>query len=186
MRHILFLVGLLIAMNLVWSGIGAADQTDPRLDGLFIELHETDNPHKARLIEQSIWSVWTASKSPTLQLLMGRVLKAMGKQKFGEALELLNTIVVIAPDYAEGWNKRATVYFLLGQYQNSIADIETTLDLEPRHFGALSGLGQIYMRLEEFASALDAYERALLVNPHLGHAEKVVERLRKKVKGENI
>jgi tetratricopeptide (TPR) repeat protein len=117
---------------------------------------------------------------------MGRVLKAMGKQKFGEALELLNTIVVIAPDYAEGWNKRATVYFLLGQYQNSIADIETTLDLEPRHFGALSGLGQIYMRLEEFASALDAYERALLVNPHLGHAEKVVERLRKKVKGENI
>ena len=181
-----FVLYLFLVFYFGWNGQAVADQTDPRLDGLFIELHETDNPHKARLIERSIWAVWLASKSPTLELLMGRVVGAMGKQAYGEALDLLNTIVTIAPDYAEGWNKRATIYFLLGQYQNSIDDVERTIDLEPRHFGALSGLGLIYMRLEEFSSALDAYERALLVNPHLGHAEKEVERLRKKVKGEKI
>jgi tetratricopeptide (TPR) repeat protein len=163
-----------------------ADQTDPRLDGLFVELHETDNPHKARLIERSIWNVWLYSKSPTLELLMGRVVNAMGKQKFGEALELLNTVVTIAPKYAEGWNKRATVYYLLGQFQASIADVERTLDLEPRHFGALSGLGLIYNRLNREAPALDAFERALTVNPHLEQAEAEVQRLRGKVKGKSI
>jgi tetratricopeptide (TPR) repeat protein len=186
MKSLSSILCLFLVFHFGWFGLAVADQTDPRLDGLFIELHETDNPHKTRLIERSIWAVWLSSKSPTLELLMGRVVSAMGKQAYGEALELLNTIVIIAPDYAEGWNKRATIYFLLGQYQNSIDDVERTIDLEPRHFGALSGLGLIYMRLEEFASALDAYERALLVNPLLGHAEREVERLRKKVKGENI
>ncbi len=186
MRCLPQLFGLLLALAITWTNGARADQNDPRLDGLFVELHETDNPHKARLIERSIWGVWLASKSPTLELLMGRVVKAMGTQKFGEALALLNTIVTIAPDYAEGWNKRATVYFLMGQYQQSIADVERTLDLEPRHFGALSGLGLIYNRLKQDADALDAYERALKVNPHLGHAEKEVERLSPKVKGKNI
>lgn len=186
MRRLAHLFSLLLAFGIAWMGEARADQTDPRLDGLFVELHETDNPHKARLIEQSIWAVWLASKSPTLELLMGRVVKAMGNREFGEALRLLDTIVTIAPGYAEGWNKRATVYFLLGRLQQSISDVERTLDLEPRHFGALSGLGQIYNRLQQDAAALDAYERALKVNPHLAHAEREVKRLRPKVKGKNI
>ena len=183
---VFFLAVFLITATTAVTGVARADQTDPRLDGLFVELHETDNPYKARQIEQSIWGVWLASKSPTLELLIGRVVAAMGQQKFGDALELLHTIVIIAPDYAEGWNKRATVYFLLRRYEESIADVERTLDLEPRHFGALSGLGLIYSRLQQDKSALDAYERALKVNPHLEQAEREVERLRGKVKGQKI
>ena len=117
---------------------------------------------------------------------MGRAVYSMGENKFDAALEILHSVVVVAPDYAEGWNKRATVYFLMGRYEESIADVERTLSLEPRHFGALSGLGLIYSHLEDNASALDAYERALKANPHLDQAKTEVKRLRSKVKGERI
>ena len=167
-------------------GLSWADQKDPRLDILFVELQESDNPQKVRLIERSIWSIWVASDSPTLELLMNRVIMRMGNQEYGEALRLLDAIVTISPEYAEGWNKRATVYYLLGRYEDSISDVEKTLDLEPRHFGALSGLGLIYNRLDEDAAALDAYERALKVNPHLGQAKLEVKRLRGKIKGKKI
>ena len=93
------------------TGLSWADQKDPRLDKLFVELQETDNPQKARLIERSIWSIWVASDSPTLELLMNHVIMRMGNQEYGEALRLLDAIVTISPEYAEGWNKRATVYF---------------------------------------------------------------------------
>jgi len=168
------------------TGLSWADQKDPQLDKLFIELRESGNSQKARLIERSIWSIWLASDSPTLELLMNRVIMSMGAQEYGEALRILNAIVTISPEYAEGWNKRATVYYLLGRYEDSISDIEKTLDLEPRHFGALSGLGLIYNRLDEDAAALDAYERALKVNPHLSQAEQEVKRLRGRVKGRRI
>ena len=168
------------------TGLSWADQKDPRLDKLFVELQETDNPQKARLIERSIWSIWVASDSPTLELLMNRVIMRMGNQEYGEALRLLDAIVTIFPEYAEGWNKRATVYYLLGRHKDSISDVEKTLDLEPRHFGALSGLGLIYNRLDEDAAALDAFERALKVNPHLGQAKQEVKRLRGRIKGKRI
>ncbi len=177
---------VILAFMLDGAAVARADQTDPRLDQLFFQLQDVDEPREARLIEQMIWGVWLESKSPTLELLMGRVVNAMGQQKYGEALELLHSVVAIAPDYAEGWNKRATVYFLMGQYDDSIADVERTLDLEPRHFGALSGLGLIYMRLQKEADALDAFERALIVNPHLGQAKAAVKRLRPAVKGKDI
>ena len=168
------------------TGHSWADQKDPRLDKLFVELQEPNNPQKARLIERSIWNIWVASDSPTLELLMNRVIMRMGNQEFGEALHLLDAIVTISPDYAEGWNKRATVYYLLGRYEDSISDVQKTLDLEPRHFGALSGLGLIYNRLDEDAAALDAFERALKVNPHLSQAKQEVKRLRGRIKGRRI
>ena len=168
------------------TGLSWADQKDPRLDELFFELQETDYPQKARLIERSIWSIWVASDSPTLELLMNRVIMRMGNQEYGEALRLLDAIVTISPEYAEGGNKRATVYYLLGRYEDSISDVEKTLDLEPRHFGALSGLGLIYNRLDEDAAALDAFERALKVNPHLGQAKQEVKRLRGRINGKRI
>ena len=117
---------------------------------------------------------------------MNRVIMRMGNQEYGEALRILDAIVTISPEYAEGWNKRATVYYLLGRHEDSISDVEKTLDLEPRHFGALSGLGLIYNRLDEDAAALDAFERALKVNPHLGQAKQEVKRLRDRIKGKRI
>lgn len=186
MKKLAGMLALLLPLTFGWAHDARADQTDPRLDQLFVHLQDVDTSEQARLVEQLIWGVWLESKSPTLKLLMGRVVTAMGQQKFDDALDILHSVVAIAPDYAEGWNKRATVYFLLGRYEESIVDVEHTLALEPRHFGALSGLGMIYTYLKDNASALDAYERALKVNPHLGQAKTEVKRLRRKVKGENI
>lgn len=186
MTYLLLVVALVLPMTFGWAVGVRADQNDPRLDYLFVHLQDVDKSQQARLIEQLIWGVWLESESPTLKLLMGRAVHAMGENKFDAALEILHSVVVVAPDYAEGWNKRATVYFLMGRYEESIADVERTLSLEPRHFGALSGLGLIYSHLEDNASALDAYERALKANPHLDQAKTEVKRLRSKVKGERI
>ena len=183
---LVMLLPLMVWGSVMGSGGARADQTDPRLGDLFGKLHALEDPRQARISEQLIWGVWLESKSPTLQLLMGRVIKAMAQRKLAQALELLHSVVAVAPDYAEGWNKRATVYFMMGDYKASIADVERTLDLEPRHFGALSGLGLIYTRLKDNAGALEAYERALLVNPHLGQAKAEIKRLKRKVKGEEI
>lgn len=180
------MLALALSLTFGWAAGAWADQNDPRLDQLFVHLQDADNSRQAKLIEKLIWGVWLESESPTLKLLMARVVHAMNENKFDSALEILHSVVVVAPDYAEGWNKRATVYFLMGRYEESIADVERTLTLEPRHFGALSGLGLIYSYLEDNASALDAYERALKVNPHLIQAKTEVKRLRRKVKGEKI
>ena len=138
------------------------------------------------MVEAQVWSTWLESESPTVTLLMRRALEAMSQNRYQDSLDILANIVEIAPDYAEGWNKRATVLFLMQRYRESIKDVERTLALEPRHFGALSGLGLIYTALDQEAKALTAFERALAVNPHLRHAEAEVKRLKKKVRGEKI
>ncbi|MDP6566436.1 MAG: hypothetical protein QF578_16525 [Alphaproteobacteria bacterium] len=178
----LFASGLL----LLAAGDAPADQKDPRLDELFGRLHSVEDGKQARLIEGLIWRVWLETDSATVDLLMGRAVTAMSAERYRESLELLDTIVQLAPDYAEGWNKRATVRYLIGQDRAAIADVERTLELEPRHFGALSGLGLIHKRLENEAAALEAFEQALAVNPHLGHAQAEIKRLKRKVKGEKI
>ena len=175
---LVMLLPLMVWGSVMGSGGARADQTDPRLGDLFGKLHALEDPRQARIIEQLIWGVWLESKSPTLQLLMGRVIKAMAQRKLAQALELLHSVVAVAPDYAEGCNKRATVYFMMGDYKASIADVERTLALEPRHFGALAGLGLINIMLARHSEALAAFEAALAVHPHMPHAKRMVKRLR--------
>lgn len=178
------LCSLLLAAAL--AGPAMADQNDERLEKLFDALLAASSPQEAQLPEQMIWSVWLESESPTVNLLMKRGIEAMGEGEAELALAMFNAIVELAPDYAEGWNKRATLYFLMGRYEDSIADCERTLKLEPRHFGALSGLGMIYVQLENDAKALDAYRRALAVHPQLTQVRAEVERLAKKLRGDRI
>lgn len=166
--------------------VAQADQNDPRLDTLFGLLQDEEAEHSARVVEQRIWGVWLESDSPTVSLLLSQGTKAMHERRFEAALQAFNSVVELEPEFAEGWNKRATLYYLMGRYEESIADVEKTLDLEPRHFGALSGLGLIYMQLEDEENALEAYEQALVVNPHLPLAKLEVKRLRKKVRGNRI
>ena len=178
------LVAALVAGLFV--GRAVADQTDPRLDGLFGQLQAAASSLESLMLEARIWSTWLQTESPTIDLLMRQALEAMSLDRYQDSFDILSKVVEIAPDYAEGWNKRATVLFLMRRYGESIEDVERTLALEPRHFGALSGLGLIHNALDDDARALAAFERALAVNPHLRHARAEVKRLRKKVRGEKI
>jgi len=163
-----------------------ADQTDPRLHALFDILKTTEDPVKAKLAEHQIWQAWLTSDDPTVTLLMMQGVNAMAKQDLKSALRIFTQLVEIAPGFAEGWNKRATVLYLLGAYPESIADIDRTLALEPRHFGALSGLGLCNVELQKDQAALDAFERALAVNPHMDGARSNAELLRQKIEGNQI
>ena len=156
----------------------AADQNDPLLDGLFGQLREVPDPVTAQGIEAQIWNLWTTHEDEAINGLMEQGLFAMGRRDFLEALEVFEVMVVQAPSFAEGWNKRATVHWLLGNHQDSLADIARTLALEPRHFGALSGRGLVYTELEEWDMALASFEAALAVNPTMRGARANAEAIR--------
>ncbi|MCC3305564.1 tetratricopeptide repeat protein [Sneathiella sp. HT1-7] len=162
-----FLKFLLIAGLLFWGNPAFARQDDPKLDDLFGQLSETKDIDKAKVIEGSIWKIWLTSGSDTVDFLMLQGISYMSQGQFAKAITLFSTVIKIDPEFSEGWNKRATVLFLIGEYDSSIEDIGRTLELEPRHFGALSGLGQIYDLKKSEEGALSAYEKAVAINPHL-------------------
>ncbi len=153
-----------------------------RLDALFARLAQHDSLDWLS-VQNEIWAQWSHSGSPAMDLLLMRAESAMESDRFELALRFLDDLVRLAPDFAEGWNKRATVYFLLGKYGRSVADIQRTLALEQRHFGALSGLGMILERLGDEKGAMRAYRRGLEVHPNLPGAAQGVERLSPDVDG---
>jgi tetratricopeptide (TPR) repeat protein len=142
-----------------------ADQHDPSLPKLFQFLKTTTSSDEAGALEDKIWSVWAETGDPALDKLMIRSSDAMGRSDFQAALKDLDTITAKKPNFAEGWNKRATVYYLMGDYEKALADIDRALELEPRHFGALSGLGLTNMKLGNDAAAVDAFERVIAIDP---------------------
>ena len=163
-----------------------ADQRDSRLDELFTQLKGVESVSEAKSIEFVIWNIWVQSGDRAVDMLMRDGVESMGRRDYQRALRSFDQIVVIAPDFAEGWNKRATLYYLLGEYGRSLEDIEKTLALEPRHFGALAGRGLVYVELQEDALALKAFEDALVINPFLPAARQNAEVLRKRLKDRAI
>ena len=163
-----------------------ARQDDPRLDALFDRLHSMDEGNEARLVMTMIWRLWAESGSPTVDLLFTRGIQAMNQKEFETALAMLNSVVESDPNFSEGWNARATLYYIMGDYERSIRDIDRTLNLEPRHWGALSGLGMIYQDTEREEKAIEAYRRALAANPHLPGAKTAIDFLTQKVKGREL
>jgi len=117
--------------------------------------------------EQGLWLLWTRSGDAQIDGLMAQATEEMQAARYGEAIKLLNQVVEKKPAFAEGWNRRATVYYLAGELQRSIADCDEVLKRNPGHFGALSGLGQIYLQLDDEESALKWFRRALEVNPNM-------------------
>jgi len=117
--------------------------------------------------EQALWLLWSRSGDPEVDRLMARGTEAMQAGRHGEAIGFFSVVIDSKPEFAEGWNRRATVYYLAGQYEKSIADCREVLKRNPRHFGALSGMGQIYFQLEDWGSALGWYRRALEANPNM-------------------
>jgi len=171
----------------LWTASPAqADQKDGRLDSLFLRLQEAPAPAVAQRVEGEIWRIWLQSDDGAVQGLMHAGIDALSRGDYRHALTKFDQMVLIAPDFAEGWNKRATVHYLLGNYAQSLGDIAKTLDLEPRHFGALSGEGLVYMALEDERRALKAFEAALAIHPNLTSAASNAEQIRKIIRDREI
>lgn len=157
-----------------------------RLDILLTSLKTAPDESEAKDIELQIWRLWLHSGSDAVDLLMKRVITAMNDEDYSLALALLNHVVDIRPKYAEGWNKRATVLYTLREYPRCLSDIEHTLMLEPSHFGALSGLGTVLEAMGEKEQALEAFRRALEINPFLPGAKRAERKLSEEVEGQDI
>ncbi len=156
------------------------------LDFLFGALKAAPDEISAKHVEARIWAIWLQTPSDTVALLMARAKVAMDAQNSDVALKLLDSVIKLRPDYVEGWNRRATLYYLRNDYARSLEDIEQVLAREPRHFGALAGLGMIMQDLGDEKRALDAFRRALAVNPHLEKVPELVKTLTEKVEGRDI
>lgn len=168
---------LLLALLLPVS----ADQTDERLEDLFDKLQSSADPDQSAVIEQQIWVIWTVGPTDEADRLMNRGIRAMRLGEWTLAERLFDRLVTLEPDFAEAWNKRATVHYVLGDYTQSMADIERTLTLEPRHFGALSGLGSIFARLDRPAAAIRVFEEVLEIYPHSRGSLQSIEQLQEEL-----
>jgi tetratricopeptide (TPR) repeat protein len=156
------------------------------LDFLFGALKAAPDDESAKHVEARIWALWMQTPSDTAALLMARAKIALDAQQTDVALKLLDAIVKLRPDYVEAWNRRATLYYLKNDYGDALADIQQVLAREPRHFGALAGLGMIMQDLGDDKRALEAFRKALEINPHLEKVPELVKQLSEKVEGRNI
>ena len=163
-----------------------ADQNDPALDDLFSDLKAAQSPQQVRRIETQIWAHWFDTGSEEIDQMLRAGDIALSTGRFNRSYALLNGVIESRPDLSEAWNRRATLRYLMGDYEGSIADIDETLKREPRHFGALSGLGLCHLKLGNQEEALAAFERALIHHPHMPGVKRNVEQLHKLLGREEI
>ncbi len=175
LRSILFAV---LLAGLTLPAAGMADQTSDVLDDLFDRLKASTSAFEAAAIEGLIWKVWVHRGVAEVDQNMTLGIVAMSEGNFEGSLSYFDRVVRGDPGFAEGWNKRATVYYLMGNFDASVADIKKTLTLEPRHFGALSGMGLIYDAIGNQAAAVKVWEKALEINPHMAGLRHRIEEIR--------
>ncbi len=173
------ILALAVAALLLPGPAGAA-QNDPRLNDLFDKLRATSSPGEAKIVELSIWQIWSESGDPATDSLMELGVTAMEGRDLAGALGLFDAITQRSPDFAEGWNKRATVLYMMGAPKRAAEDVARVLSLEPRHFGALAGLGLIDMELHRDDDAIAAFQQALKLNPNMPDAKAHLQELLKK------
>ena len=160
--------GRLLAVCLFcWSVSTNSDQNDPRLEGLFEQLLQTEKAETGESLTQQIWRVWHEVPDPEAQQLFDKGVVLMNRGDYRSALIIFSRVTKEKPGFAEAWNRRAPLLYLLGEFGLSMQDIKQTLALEPRHFGAISGMGQILMRQNKLQDAKEAFKKALEINPHL-------------------
>ena len=158
----------------------AGDQNAADLDGLFSKLQHSSAPDVGLAVTRKIWEVWHQAPDAEAQLVFDRGVAFMAQSDYRSSLIAFTRVTEMAPRFAEAWNRRATLLYLVGAFESSVENIQKTLDLEPRHFGAISGLGQIYLRQDKLSLARQAFEKALSINPHLEGARtniKTIDRL---------
>ena len=169
------LIAVLVLLS--YSLAGPADQNDPALDSLFDRLATTSSAEEASDISNEIWQRWSTNDDPDVSQLMEIGIRALNYSTYRKALRSFDRIIEMAPQFAEGWNKRATLYYHIREYRRSIDDIKETLRLEPRHFGAWSGLGLVSLAQENYPGALVAFKKALSINPHIPNIRRYVQKL---------
>ncbi len=182
-RHWLPALVLTLLLALGDASVVRADQKHSELDELFRQLEAAQTLQKIGEIETRIWRHWYSSGSEATDEMFRRGDMALGTGRFRQSLVIFNEIIARRPDMSEGWNRRATLLYLMGDYEGSIRDIAETLAREPRHFGALSGLGLCHLKLGNKKEALQAFQQALVYHPHMPSAKREVERLRIEVYG---
>ena len=157
--HTIFLIFLMVS-------ISQADQNDPKLEILFNDLSQTQSEMKAQPILLEIWSIWSVAIDTKTQEKFDAGNQLMSKRQYDESILMFSDAINLQPTFAEAWNKRATVNYIIGNYEESISDIFSTLELEPRHFGALDGLAQIYMLQNKYFKATQVYRKILEILPY--------------------
>ena len=175
---------------LAWNGApneARADQNDPRLGEFFeILLNAPLLSPQAQFAQAQIWTIWLNAPSASGRVLMEQGLTQMQNGAVTDAIETFDALISLEPGFAEAWNKRATVNFMAGNYADAIADIEETLSLEPRHFGAQSGKGLVLDAMGEKEAALEAFEKALRINPHMPQIALRVEQIETEIRGSQL
>jgi tetratricopeptide (TPR) repeat protein len=179
-------VGLLALLLAFVTAPAMGGQDDKRLETLFDQLRSASNDDDAEPVEEEIWSIWLENPRHDVEVLMQLGIANLFRSRYDVALIAFNRVVELAPDYAEGWNKRANAQFLLGDYTAAVTDIQHVLSLEPRHFAALAGLGLVYLATDDLEAALRAFQGALTINPHLPVVRDEVSKLRQQIAGEPL
>ena len=157
---------LIVSISLLFAcKIALADQNDPRLNNLFEKLNETENQDEIRDLISDIWNIWYEVDDPKVIEYFEKGIQAMNLRNYPLAIRFFNNLIEEDPNFAEGWNKRATVHFMMGNFDQSMQDIIKTLELEPRHFGALDGMGLIFIHQGQFQQAIDVYDKMLEIFP---------------------
>lgn len=170
----------ILAISLQVASV-AADQNAEELPTLFNQLLNEVDPDSAVAIESEIWQHWLDAPDENSASLLSQISIALSARRFDLALRLNNQLVDSAPDFAEGWNKRATIHYLMKNHPESVADIRETVRLEPRHFGAISGLGMIFLRENNLPAALQAFEQVLKISPASVNAKRSIEHVRREM-----
>ena len=169
---------LVLAVALLAGAPAGADQNDSRLFTLFQVLQTTDNPAQAAFAQRRIWSIWFQHPDPEIQETLAAGERALGDGRLELAVDRFSEVIRRTPDFAEGWNRRATAYYAQRRYRRSLADVAEVLTREPRHFGALAGRGLCLQALGRTREAIAAYRAALEINPHMDRIRARLEALR--------
>ena len=187
MKRILAILSLIL---LFFSNV-YAEERNIKLDKLFNQLKNTKNLSSAQVIEKEIWEIWSIHPSDDrrgfrLTELLTQGTRLMNVRELRKAYDVFTKIIAVESDWAEAWNKRATVLYLMGQYESSLADIKITLILEPRHFGALSGQALNYIELNLYEKAIESYKAAQKIYPIIDGAKKMIPQLNELIKDQVV
>tara|TARA_B100000579_G_scaffold378167_1_gene344722 strand:+ start:614 stop:1168 length:555 start_codon:yes stop_codon:yes gene_type:complete len=163
-----------------------ADERKKQLDKLFLEL-KTNNPILTFEVEQKIWKIWsTHPKKNELTIMLSKGSELVKKNQLYEAISIFSDVIELDPNWAEAWNKRATVLYLLGEFQKSQKDIDKVLQLEERHFGALAGQGLVNIQLKNYEKAIRSYEEAYKLYPTMKSPKNMIKEIEELIKKQSI